>query len=149
MFCTPFLDADARRLENEARETEVYSSLQAACDSELFVRQGDWLQENLPPLGLGRVADHVLHAIEVAGVDHVGIGSDFDGIQRRPAGLEDASCYPALAALLEERGLTRDEVEAVLWGNMARVFREVTGPGSQAAEHESADADVTSQLAAP
>lgn len=149
VFCTPFLDADARRLENEARETEVYSSLQGACDSELFVRQGDWLQENLPPLGLDRVADHVLHAIEVAGVDHVGIGSDFDGIQRRPAGLEDASCYPALAALLEERGLTRDEVKAVLWGNMARVFREVTGPGSEAAQLEIADAHVASQLAAP
>lgn len=132
VFCTPFLDAEAGRLERLAREEAAYRGLDGAIDTELFVRQGDWLQENVAPLPIERVADHVLHAVEVAGVAHVGIGSDFDGIQRRPAGLEDASCYPALTAALRRRGLGEEELRAVFWDNMARAFRGATGAGTRA-----------------
>jgi membrane dipeptidase len=67
-----------------------------------------------------------LHAVEVCGIRHVGLGSDFDGIQRRPQGLEDASCYGHLAQALVQRGLDEDDVRAVMGGNMERVFRAAT-----------------------
>ena len=56
---------------------------------------------------LAEVADHVEHVREVAGVDHVGIGGDFDGVDWLPEGLEDVSCYPALIAELLEPRLER------------------------------------------
>jgi membrane dipeptidase len=74
----------------------------------------------------------VVHAVEVAGIEHVGIGSDYDGIQRTPAGLEDASRYPRLAESLRERGFSAGDVEQVLFGNMCRVFEQATGPGTRA-----------------
>ena len=68
------------------------------------------------------------HAVKVAGVDHVGIGSDWDGINSVPAGLEDVSKMPALTAALLRRGYTEDEVRKILGGNLLRVLREVAGP---------------------
>lgn len=129
VFCTPFLDERAEALEREARETAAFRALQGANDTERFLRQGEHLQAALPPLSIERVADHVLHAIEVAGVEHVGLGSDFDGILRRPAGLEDAAGYPRLAECLRRRGLGEEELLAVFHGNLARVFRAALAPG--------------------
>jgi membrane dipeptidase len=126
VFCTPFLDAEAGALERAERESEAYRSLSHEQETGLFHLQADHLQAVLPPLGLDRVVDHVLHAVEVCGIRHVGLGSDFDGIQRRPQGLEDASCYGRLAQALVQRGLDEDDVRAVMGGNMERVFRAVT-----------------------
>ncbi|HTO89352.1 MAG TPA: membrane dipeptidase, partial [Thermoanaerobaculia bacterium] len=70
---------------------------------------------------------HVDHAVKVAGVDHVGIGSDWDGINSVPAGLEDVSKMPALTAALLRRGYTEDAIRKILGGNLLRVLREVAG----------------------
>jgi len=78
-----------------------------------------------PAATLDQVADHVFHAAEVAGIDHVGIGSDFDGVPALPAGLTDASKLPALTARLLERGMSEPDVEKVLGGNFMRVFEQV------------------------
>jgi len=126
VFCTPFLDGEAAALERSERQSEAYRSLSHDNETGLFHLQADHLQATLPPLCLDRVVDHVLHAVEVCGIRHVGVGSDFDGIQRRPAGLEDASCYGNLAQALLQRGLDEDDVCAVMGGNMARLFRAVT-----------------------
>ncbi|HIF39753.1 MAG TPA: membrane dipeptidase [Planctomycetes bacterium] len=126
VFCTSFLDGDAGALEREERESEAYRALSHDNETGLFHLQADHLQATLPPLCMDRVVDHVLHAVEVCGIRHVGVGSDFDGIQRRPEGLEDASCYGHLAQALLRRGLNEDDVCAVMGGNMARVFRAVT-----------------------
>ena len=76
----------------------------------------------LPPVPLSRLADHIVHMIEVAGADHVCLGSDFDGIPATPAGLEDASKMPALAAELLRRGVTQADLHKV-WGlNTLRVL---------------------------
>jgi len=76
----------------------------------------------LPPVPLGRLADHIIHMIEVAGADHVCLGSDFDGIPATPAGLEDAGKMPALAAELLRRGVTPADLHKV-WGlNTLRVL---------------------------
>ncbi len=78
-----------------------------------------------PAATLDQVADHVFHAADVAGIDHVGIGSDFDGVPALPNGLTSASMLPDLTARLLERGMHEGEVEKVLGGNFMRVFEVV------------------------
>jgi membrane dipeptidase len=70
---------------------------------------------------------HVVHAVKIAGVDHVGIGSDWDGINMVPTGLEDVSKMPALTAKLLERGFSEEDIRKILGGNFLRVIRAVTG----------------------
>jgi membrane dipeptidase len=72
---------------------------------------------------VAQVADHVDHVRAVAGVEHVGLGSDFDGSEAMPEGLEDVSCYPALFAELGRRGWTEEECERLGSGNILRVLR--------------------------
>ncbi|CCO27295.1 hypothetical protein BN14_01332 [Rhizoctonia solani AG-1 IB] len=72
---------------------------------------------------LNTVADHIEHIAKVAGRAHVGIGSDFDGIEIVPEGLEDVSKYPALFAELLRRGWSRAELEGLASKNFLRVFR--------------------------
>jgi membrane dipeptidase len=71
--------------------------------------------------------DHIMHAVEVAGVDHVGIGSDFDGVPALPEGLQTAAGMPRITARLLERGLSEADVEKILGGNFMRVFEQVEG----------------------
>lgn len=72
---------------------------------------------------LTTVADHIDHIREVAGVDHVGIGGDYDGTPDQPAGLEDVSRYPALFAELLRRGWSEDDCRALAGANILRVLR--------------------------
>jgi membrane dipeptidase len=76
-----------------------------------------------PAVTLGGVADHLDHIVEVAGIDHVGLGSDFDGIRNVPEGLEDVSGYPALLAVLLERGWSREDIAKLAGLNVLRVMR--------------------------
>lgn len=72
------------------------------------------------------VAAHIDHVVKIAGIDHVGIGSDFDGITGPPQGLEDVSKMPSLTAALLRKGYREADVRKVLGGNFLRVIREVT-----------------------
>jgi membrane dipeptidase len=76
-----------------------------------------------PPATIGDVADHVDHVREVAGIDHIGIGSDFDGASM-PEGLADVSSYPALFAELESRGYGDEDRQKIAGRNVLRVMRE-------------------------
>jgi len=69
--------------------------------------------------------DHFDHMIKVAGIDHVGIGTDFDGIPVPPAEIDSAADFPKVTAALMARGYSADDVRKVLGGNILRVFREV------------------------
>jgi membrane dipeptidase len=73
---------------------------------------------------LAEVANHVEHVREVAGVDHVGIGSDYDGVDWLPEGLEDVSRYPALIAELLDRGWSEAECGKLASGNVLRTLRD-------------------------
>lgn len=78
------------------------------------------------PLGTVQdVADHIDHVVDLVGVEHVGLGSDFDGVFALPEGLQDASGYPNLVAELLRRGYTEDEIAQILGGNTLRVWTEV------------------------
>lgn len=76
----------------------------------------------LPPVPLSRLADHVIHMVEVAGADHVCLGSDFDGIPATPHGLENAGRLPALTLELRRRGMSAADLEKVLGANTLRVL---------------------------
>ncbi|MDQ3280151.1 MAG: dipeptidase, partial [Acidobacteriota bacterium] len=85
-----------------------------------------WFQSlGCPSATLDQVADHIFHAANVAGIDHVGIGTDFDGVPALPHGLETAATLPALTARLMERGMSEGDVEKVLGGNFMRVFGQI------------------------
>lgn len=88
-------------------------------------RQFEGEDEDRPRASLFDVADHIEHIRQVAGVDHVGIGSDFDGISRGPIGLEDVSTFPSLFAELSRRGWTESDLRKLAGENMLRVMREV------------------------
>jgi membrane dipeptidase len=76
-----------------------------------------------PKATIAQVADHVDHIRKVAGIDHIGVGSDFDGITSTPIGLEDVSTYPAFVEELLRRGYSDQDVQKITGGNVLRVLR--------------------------
>jgi membrane dipeptidase len=77
-----------------------------------------------PPLDVRAVADHIDRAVALAGIDHVGLGSDFDGVDELPAGLEDVRGYPNLIAELLRRGYGEPAIEKICAGNVLRVMEQ-------------------------
>ncbi len=104
------------------------------CFVEPFVNRESMAWWDLPPeerelreqprATLAEVADHIEYVRDVAGIEHVGIGSDFDGISRGPAGLEDVSKFPDLFAELSRRGWSEEDLARLAGGNVLRVIRE-------------------------
>jgi membrane dipeptidase len=89
-----------------------------------FVAPTDVLKKNKEARGtLHDVVDHIDHIVKVAGVDHVGIGSDFDGVPRLPHQLESVATYPLITQELLNRGYDRESIHKILGGNMMRVLR--------------------------
>jgi membrane dipeptidase len=92
--------------------------------SKLFSIQPEWERDHpVPQATLTQVADHVDHVRQVAGVEHVGLGGDFDGTGEVTVGLEDVSTYPALFAELLRRGWTEPDCAALAGGNLLRALR--------------------------
>lgn len=86
----------------------------------------EWRQRNIRPRAtLADVADHIEHVVELAGIEHVGLGSDFDGMRFPPEGLEDVSAFPNLLEELLHRGFSEGEVKKIAGLNVLRVMREV------------------------
>lgn len=77
---------------------------------------------NYPLPSVKDVADHIDHAVKIAGIDHVGLGSDFDGIEVAPSGLEDISKYPLLLEELRSRGYTEEEISRISGENFMRLL---------------------------
>lgn len=76
-----------------------------------------------PQATLGQVVEHIEHLREVAGVEHIGIGGDYDGVATLPVGLEDVSSYPRLFAALADRGWSDADLVALAGGNVLRTLR--------------------------
>ena len=79
---------------------------------------------DLPKVPLGVLVDHIEHVAKVAGVDHVGLGSDFDGVDSMPEGLQGIDGLPKITLELLRRGWSEDDVKKVLGENFLRVFGE-------------------------
>jgi membrane dipeptidase len=120
-------DVDLRRMTN-AKEVErtVADTVERRHTLEA------WDTANPEPRAtLAQVADHIEHIRRVAGVDHIGIGSDFDGIERVPVGLEDVSHIPDLLVELARRGWTDDDLRKLAGQNLLRVLRQAEGVASR------------------
>ena len=117
------------RLAMDAREAEKKRLLKLYPENSARYKKARdaWYKKHSAPdeATLGDVADHIDHVRKLAGIDHVGIGSDFDGFDGPPVGLEDVSCYPALLAELMRRGYTPGDIKKVAGLNLLRVLREV------------------------
>jgi membrane dipeptidase len=109
------------RLEAELQAS--LANLTSAAERERITREF-WARHPTPRATLADVADHIEHVRDVAGIDHVGIGADYDGITTVPAGLEDVASYPALFAELIRRGWSDEDLGRLASGNMLRVLRD-------------------------
>jgi hypothetical protein len=121
-FISP--ESPAYRAASQAEEARLRS--QHPNDSAAVQKGMDaWRASHPEPAAtLAQVADHIDHIRKVAGVDHLGLGGDFDGITATVQGLSDVSMYPALTAELLRRGYNDDEVRKILGSNVLRVMRE-------------------------
>ncbi|HEX3275216.1 MAG TPA: dipeptidase [Gemmatimonadales bacterium] len=111
----------------EAASDSVHKALHGSLSDSLErQRQFDqWKTGHPAPAAtLAQVADHIEHVRQVAGVDHVGIGSDFDGVDYVPAGLEDVSKFPDLFAELIRRGWSDGDLKKLAGQNLLRAFRQ-------------------------
>jgi membrane dipeptidase len=115
---------DADRAAEQARfNSPPYDGLYIGQPERAKAALAAWEKEHPKPAAtLQQVADHIEHIRKVAGVDHVGIGSDFDGIEDTPKGLEAVDRYPALLAELMRRGWTDADVAKVAGSNLLRVL---------------------------
>ncbi len=99
--------------------------------SRFIVPTSDGVEDDSRRGTVHDVVDHIDHAVKVAGVDHVGLGSDYDGIPSAPLGLEDVATYPAITQLLLERGYDRESIHKILGGNVLRAMAQAEAAARQ------------------
>jgi membrane dipeptidase len=123
-FVGPFVSPEAAAGYTAARG-EVQKLTEGVTDrAERRRREREFFTAHpLPKATVAQVADHVEHARRVAGIDHLGIGGDYDGNEEWPVGLEDVSRYPYVFAELIRRGWREAELAKLANGNLLRVFR--------------------------
>ncbi|HEY2066646.1 MAG TPA: dipeptidase [Gemmatimonadaceae bacterium] len=125
-FVTAFVSAAVRADDDSIQAHVAAARLAHPADTVAARRDVDaWRAAHpRPKATIAQVADHIEHVRKIAGVDHVGIGSDFDGIPENVVGLEDVSTYPALFAELARRGWTDAELAKLSSGNVLRVLKQ-------------------------
>lgn len=140
--------SEERRIAEEAQDSVVAALKPILPDSAEWRRQFDaWNAAHpLPRATLSQVADHVEHIRKVAGVDHIGIGSDFDGMGEGPAGLEDVATFPALFAELIRRGWSDADLKKLAGENLIRVFRQAEATAARLQKERPASTATILQL---
>ncbi len=124
-FVPSFINEEVRLGSNAlAQERRRLQGLHGDDEAKIRHELESWNQKRQPTLAsLEDVADHVDYLVEAAGIDHVGIGSDFDGISSVPRGLEDVSKMPDLLAELVERGYSDEDLKKIVGLNVLRALR--------------------------
>ena len=123
MFVNGAVNAQFEKLRQEILQHIQANHLQGA-ERSRYVEQR-WKQARLVKAHVGDVADHIDHIAKLAGVEHVGLGSDFDGVTEVPVGLEDVSAYPNLIYELLRRGYREPEIRSIGGENFLRVWAAV------------------------
>jgi membrane dipeptidase len=127
-FVPSFISQAARDWEREfaaEMERRGLDHKNVAARGHMRAEREEWMAGHpRPVVTLAEVAEHVERVRQVAGIDHVGIGSDYDGVDWLPEGLEDVSCYPALIAELTGCGWSEEDCAKLTRGNILRVLRE-------------------------
>jgi membrane dipeptidase len=128
-FVPGFLSTHVAQHTRERQQIETANLALSQAEGDkggVKMRLEGWDKEHPAPRAtVADAADHIDHLKKVAGIDHIGLGGDFDGITSVPLGLEDVSKYPALTAELLRRGYKDDEVKKILGLNILRVMRQV------------------------
>ncbi|HEV8381899.1 MAG TPA: dipeptidase [Gemmatimonadales bacterium] len=127
----PGFVSEAVRIYDDTIDARLNALTKAGADSATRADSLKAWRAAAPHATLAQVADHIEHIRQVAGVDCVGLGSDFDGIDEVPAGLEDVSKFPDLIAELLRRGWTEADVKKVAGLNTLRVMREAEAVAAQ------------------
>ncbi len=121
-FGTYFINGDHQQKMSKAWDNIDRSNMTSE-EKTTYIK--NYIQENDVPLGhVEEVADHIDHVVELVGIDHVGIGSDYDGVSNLPEGLNDVSMYPNLIGILLERGYTEEDIQKIWSGNFLRVWKQ-------------------------
>lgn len=123
-FYSGYVDPEGARIM--ARNFEVDREMKAKYPQpdEYKRAMEEWLAANPIPRGtVHTVVDHIEHIVKVAGIDHVGIGGDFDGIDKSPEQLDDVSGFPYLTQALLDRGYSAESVHKIMGGNLLRALR--------------------------
>jgi membrane dipeptidase len=129
---------DSYRMDEEHQEKLIGDRLKAlglkAGDAAAAAYERRYRQENpIPVADVRDVADHIDHVVRLAGIDHVGLGSDFDGVgDSLPTRLKDVSDYPNLIYELLARGYTDDDIRKICGANLLRVWSAVERLAAQA-----------------
>ena len=126
-FVSRYISDEARlHREKEDKVRDEMAKKHADDEQALQTAIEAWREANpAPKATLGQVADHIDHVREIAGIDHIGLGGDFDGVTDLPVGLEDVSKYPHLLVELLRRGYSDEEVKKIAGLNVLRVMRKV------------------------
>jgi membrane dipeptidase len=125
-FYPGFITPEGARASKDMFKAAKELRMKHADDKEFQAAMKLWEKEHPFPVGDVRiVVNHIEHIIKTAGIDHVGIGSDFDGISAAPKQLEDVSCFPYITQELLNRGYKKDDIHKILGGNLLRVMRKV------------------------
>jgi membrane dipeptidase len=130
-FYSVFVDATTVSPQSAARDKKVKAQQDAIDekyknDPERRAEESDKLEaaNPLPPLPISKLIDHIDHIVKVAGIDHVGIGADFDGANDMPQGAQDVSMLPNITYELLKRGYSERDIRKILGENFLRVFAE-------------------------
>ena len=104
-----------------------FLDIESVSKEEIDKAREEYMESNpFPYANVSIVADHIDRAVNLVGIDHVGLGSDFDGVgDSLPEGLKDVSMYPNLINELLTRGYTKEDLEKILSGNLLRVWKQV------------------------
>jgi membrane dipeptidase len=132
-FVPGFISATVTKYEDAATaERTRLRKLHPGNDRRVTSELDAWRRKNPAPRAtLSQVADHIDHIRKVAGVDHIGLGGDFDGITTVVQGLEDVSKYPGLTVELLKRGYTDNDIRKIIGGNVLRVWRQAERVAAQ------------------
>ena len=94
-------------------------------EAEMYKLLNKWDEEHpVPKCSVEKVVDHIDHIVKIAGLEHVGLGSDFDGIPLTPDYLADVSYFPYITQILLNRGYNEEAIHKILGGNLIRVFKK-------------------------
>ena len=112
---------------NSFLESRLGQNLEEVSEQDIRETRSEFIANNpYPYASLDEVLDHFDRVLQLVGIDHIGIGSDYDGVgDTLPVGLKDVSTYPALIQGLLERGYSRKDIQKILGGNLIRVWKEV------------------------
>ena len=123
-FYSGYVVPEAARIMAKSFELERELKQRYPDEAQYKAAMQQWLDEHPIPRGtVYDVVDHIDHIVEVAGIDCVGIGGDFDGIDKTPEQLDDVSGYPYLTQALLDRGYAPDDVHKIMGGNLLRALR--------------------------